>query len=243
MSAQDPNNLVIATRLHLGNATAPPDQEKLDKTVKTFLQLCTDCKATHCAIAVDAAPKVQGYDYVQAVRSSAHDASFSMEEPHPALEVLPVTPWGKFVPALNALIRYAAVDCQAQLIMFVSAETEASATSISMLVNEVDSSTLVVGAVLPGHDYHQGERVTLNGRNTPWNTLAVWNLPNIALNGFPLVSDGVHPNKDGRYGIALRICYYRTCDSSRLIFPLFPFLFVCLVVRAPLEWKRWRRLQ
>jgi hypothetical protein len=185
--------------LHLGNATSPPDSEKLDKTIRNFLQFCTNCNASHAAIAVDATPKVPGYDYVQAVESAAHDASFSMEEPHPPIEVVPVTPWGKFVPALNAVIRYASVDCQAQLILFVSAETEASSSSISMLVNELDSSTLVVGAVLPGHDYHGGEIVPLNGRSTPWNTLSLWNLPNLALTGFPMVSDGVHPNKDGRY--------------------------------------------
>lgn len=198
MSETDSRKLVVATRLHLGNATAPPDTEKLDNIVKNFLQFSKDCHASHAAIAVDATPKVAGYDYVQAVKSSAHDASFSMEEPHPPLEVLPVTPWGRFVPALNALIRYAAVDCNAQLILFVSAETQASASSVAMLVNQVDSSTLVAGAALPGHDYHPGERVPLNGRNTPWNTLAVWNLPNLALNGFSLVSDGLHPNKDLR---------------------------------------------
>ena len=198
MSTPETRNLVIATRLHLGNATSPPDTEKLIKTVKNFLQFCKNCNASHAAIAVDATLKVAGYDYVQAVKSSAHDASFSLEEPHPPLEVMPVTPWGKFVPALNALIRYASVDCQAQLLLFVSAETEASSSSIALLANELDSSTLVVGAVLPGHDYHEGERVVLNGRNTPWNTLALWNLPNLALTGFPLVSDGVHPNKDGR---------------------------------------------
>ena len=201
MSALDNRNLVIATRLHLGNQTDVPDQEKLDKLVKNFLEFCTNCHASHAVIAVDATPMIQGYDYVQAVKKSADNASFSIEEPHPPLKVLPVTPWGKFVPALNALLRYAAVDCNAQLILFVSAEMEASASSISMLVNEVDTTTLVVGAVLPGHDYHQGERVPLNGTSTPWNTLAVWNVPNLALNGFPLVSDGVHPNKDGRYDV------------------------------------------
>ena len=203
MSDQEPRKLVIATRLHLGNASAPPDSEKLNTMVKNFLQFCKNCKASHAAIAVDATPKVPGYDYVQAVESAAHDASFSMEEQHPALQVLPVTPWGKFVPALNALIRYASVDCKAQLILFVSAETEASASSVSILVNEVDSSTLVVGAALPGHDYRQDEKMPLNGRNSPWNTLAVWNLPNLALNGFPMVSDGVHLNQDGRYCIVL----------------------------------------
>jgi len=219
MSAQqEPRKaLVIATRLHLGNASAPPDSMKLKKTVKNFLQFCANCKASNvsqAAIAVDSTPRVQGYDYVQAVKSAAHDASISMEEPHPALQVIPVTPWGKFVPALNALIRYASVECKAQLILFVSAETEASASSVSMLVNEVDSSTLVAGAVLPGHDYHRGEKVPLNGRNTPWNTLAVWNLPNLALNGFPMVSDGVHLNQDGRYYIVL-LLYLNVFVRSR----------------------------
>lgn len=241
MSGPEPRKLVVATRLHLGNATAPPNSEKVDKTVKNFLQFCSNCKASHAAIAVDATLRVPGYDYVQAVESAAHDASFSMEEPHPALQVLPVTPWGKFCPALNALVRYAAVDCRAQLIMFVSAETEASASSVSMLINEVDSSTLVVGAVLPGHDYHEGERVPLNGRNTPWNTLAVWNLPNLALNGFPMVSDGVHFNKDGRYCIcciilACRHCYWLVPNQS-----LTRSSFLANVVRALREWRKWRR--
>jgi hypothetical protein len=192
-------NLVIATRLHLGNATSPPTREKLNTIVKHFLAFCKRCDASHAAIAVDATPRVEGYDYVQAVQSAAHDASISMEEPHPPIHVLPVTPWGKFVFALNALIRFAAVDCQAQFILFVSAETEASASSVSTLIRHTDDATLVAGALLPGHDFHVNTRVTLTGRTTPWNTLAVWNVPKLALTGFPLVSDGVIANQDGRY--------------------------------------------
>jgi hypothetical protein len=194
------SNLVIATRLHLGNATSPPPQEKLNTIVAHFLAFCQRCNASHAAIAVDATPRVEGYDFVQAVQSAAHDASFSMEEPHPPIQVLPVTPWGRFVFALNALIRYAAVDCQAQFILFVSAETDASASSVSTLIRHADDdATLVAGALLPGHDFHVNTTVKLTGRTTPWNTLAVWNVPKLALTGFPLVSDGVIANKDGRY--------------------------------------------
>lgn len=199
MSAPEQRKLVVATRLHMGNATSPPSREKLNEIVKNFLNFCKSCNASHAAIAVEATPKVKGYDYVQAVESAAHNASFSMEEAHPPIKVLPVTPWGKFVPALNALIRYAAVDCNAQLVLFVSVETDASASSISTLIRQTDDTTLVSGALLPGHDFHVNTKVKLTGRTTPWNTLAVWNLPKLALTGFPLVSDGVHTNVDGRY--------------------------------------------
>jgi hypothetical protein len=141
---------------------------------------------------------VKNYDFVKAVERAAHNASISMEEAHPPLQVVPVTPWGKFVPALNALVRYAAVECHAQLILFVSAETEAP--SITPLLDNMDNSTLVVGALLEGHQFDDtAERVALNGRTTPWNTLALWNLEKLALTGFPLVSDGLHQSEDGRY--------------------------------------------
>lgn len=65
------------------------------------------------------------------------------------------------------------------------------------------SNEILSGAVLPGHDYNQAEmgreiEVELTGRTTPWNTLALWNLPKLALTGFLLVSEGLHPEDDGR---------------------------------------------
>ena len=201
MSAPEQRKLVAATRLHMGNATSPPSHEKLNAIIKNFLYFCKRCNASYAAIAVDATPKVEGYDHVQAVESAAHNASFSMEEAHPPIKVLPVMPWGKFVFALNALIRYAAVDCKAQRILFVSAETDASTSTISTLIQQTDDTTLVSGALLPGHEFYVNTKVELTGRTTPWNTLAVWNVPKLALTGFPLVSDGVHMNVDGRYTI------------------------------------------
>lgn len=65
----------------------------------------------------------------------------------------------------------------------------------------------LLGAVLQGHTHcapHGGQEkeVNLDGRTTPWNTLAMWNLPKLALTGFLLVSDGLHPDEDGRCVLA-----------------------------------------
>merc|ERR1711937_370402 len=69
-------------------------------------------------------------------------------------------------------------------------------------------TTLVVGTALQGHEYKkttdhgQGEEVEveLTGRTTPWNTCSLWNVPKLALTGFLLVSEGLHPEEDGREG-------------------------------------------
>ena len=54
---------------------------------------------------------------------------------------------------------------------------------------------MVVGLVLPGHDFRAEEAATLvdvelTGRTCPWNTCAIWNIDLLALTGFPLVGDG-----------------------------------------------------
>ena len=52
------------------------------------------------------------------------------------------------------------------------------------------------GAALPGHDFAPGER-PLTGVTTPWNTLALWRVPSLALLGFPLVGEGLHAGAAG----------------------------------------------
>ena len=117
-----------------------------------------------------------------------------MEKPS-VVEVIPVTPWNKFTPALNAIVSKAAYD-ECDYCLMVSAETSnAPPLAVQRLLNLHDSDTLVVGAVLSGHDYHADSLQALNGRTTPWNTLAVWNVSKLALTGFALVAEGVHaPN-------------------------------------------------
>jgi hypothetical protein len=72
------------------------------------------------------------------------------------------------------------------------------------LSSNVHRQHIITGAVLQGHQYHAPTesntdelQVELTGRTTPWNTLALWNLPVLALTGFLLVSEGLHPEEDG----------------------------------------------
>lgn len=189
--------LVIATRLHLGRASEPPSTEKIRGWIRNLQSMLESVDiAEKAIIAVDATPKLDNYDYVQAIRDQITSTS---------LEVLPVAPWGKFVPALNALV-VRAVEFDADQIMFVSAEVSASSSSIQELSKHCnDATVLVAGAALPGHVYqHSPENATsdhatplaptiveLTGRTTPWNTLAVWNLSKLKLTGFLMVSDTV----------------------------------------------------
>jgi len=207
------NNLVVATRLHLGNAATPPDATKTEEQITAFARLvATSCpkNTTKAIIAVDATPKVEGYDYVQAIR----DACKGLKTTHPNLpipQVLPVTPWGKFVPALNAIIAVAVKEHDAKLLLFVSAETTASPASIQTLCENAEpDDTLVAGALLGGHIHqHQNNhtdacsKVDLTGRTSPWNTLSVWKLSKLALTGFQLVSEGLLTDDDTEpsYGI------------------------------------------
>ena len=185
--------LVVATRLHLGHASDPPTQESLDAKMANFRKFCaSSCQTTLGLIAVDATPKIDGYDMVQAVQSACDKLANNGDEAK--LHVVPVTPWGKFVPALNALIGFACKYSQTHFdqIFFVSAETTASLEAIQHLRSHMDPDTLVAGAVLAGHDYRgKNQKVHLTGRTSPWNTLAVWNLRKLALTGFALCSDGL----------------------------------------------------
>ena len=61
--------IVIATRLHLGNASSAPSESKLQDILKNFERLGDLVEDFIPVIAVDATPKIEKYDYVQAIRS------------------------------------------------------------------------------------------------------------------------------------------------------------------------------
>lgn len=199
--------LIIATRLHLGRASSPPSEEKTKKIVANLKRIAdnddlTEEYDTEVLIAVDATPKLEGYDHVEAVRAALYSCkSADGDNSSNNIHVLPVTPWGKFVPALNALVLHAKTNLNGELIMFVSAEVElASATVRTLCQNVIENEDVVVaGAALNGHQYLADQlqndgppsrkKVPLTGRTTPWNTLCVWNLEKLSMTGFSLISD------------------------------------------------------
>mmetsp|Transcript_8512 Transcript_8512/g.17669 ORF Transcript_8512/g.17669 Transcript_8512/m.17669 type:complete len:273 (+) Transcript_8512:133-951(+) len=195
--------LVIGTRLHLGKASSPPSEEKTQNIVANLKKIADDGALvndyeTEILIAVDATPKLEGYDHVEAVRSALESCQSADDyDRRDNVHILPVTPWGKFVPALNALVLQAKTHFQADLLMFISAEVELSSTTVRTLCQTVieNENVVVAGAALNGHDYNADfvstnrRVVPLTGRTTPWNTLCVWNLDKLSLTGFSLISD------------------------------------------------------
>lgn len=177
-------------------------------------------------VAVDATPLFHGYDLVSTVSSLCVSLEEEEEKAKTKDEqsrtmvvvVLPVTPWGRFIPALNAIVTYCANAAGIDRVLMTSAEVKLTRDAMEMLLskmtnetkNEEEEETLVVGAVLHGHDYagagtHSSSsssssspnlsdavEVALTGRTTPWNTCAVWDVHKLALTGFLLVSEGLH---------------------------------------------------
>ena len=159
--------LVIASRLHLGRASEPPSDDHIQKILDNLGGMATSLDAqnyeTTVLLGVDATPKLEGYDYVDAVTYVLS----TMQQYQDKIVVLAVTPWGKFVPALNALVRHAKAEIKADLIMFVSAEVHASAATIETLCRHVasDKNVIVAGAAMNGHEYAgAGQTVALTGR-------------------------------------------------------------------------------
>ncbi len=204
----DSDPFVVATRIHLGKQSTPPPQSKLVNTLESFTNTASEISATKAFVAFDPEEKIAGYDLKEAINKALFEV-FEKNGEKVEVQVLKVTPWGNFVPALNALVTNASTQSlaggvYAKTILFISAETTLKKDSMSKLCEHMDlQDTLVVGAALPGHNYLggdeeiEGKKVDLNGRTCPWNTLAMWNLSKMKL-GFPLVGDGIHRTDDGR---------------------------------------------
>jgi len=206
-SAATANPLVVATRLHLGHASHPPSSSQLFETLSSFAQLASTVHADYAVVAVDAGDKFEGFDLVGEVAKICKSVRVGETDSplHTAINVLSVTPWGKFVPALNAIVSWSAKH-KARYLLLASAEMKMTKEVMEVMKQKLDlEKTLVVGTVLQGHEYTSAGRgeeveVELTGRTTPWNTNAIWNVPKLALTGFLLVSEGLHQGEDGREG-------------------------------------------
>jgi hypothetical protein len=108
------------------------------------------------------------------------------------VEVQPVCPWGAFTHPLNVALKIA-VDEGYQQILFQSLEVALTTSDRDLLLSYFDDQTLVVGPVLQGHVFAEGEN-PLRGRTTPWNTCAIWSVEKLSLVGFPSIGDGI-PNQ------------------------------------------------
>jgi MFS family permease len=101
------------------------------------------------------------------------------------------------VPALNALLNFAQ-RIGMKYILYQSLEVQVTSAVLHRLQDHHTKDTLVVGPVFDGHAFVPGE-TPLNGRTTPWNTLALWSVRKLALTGFLCIADGLpEPPSFGR---------------------------------------------
>ncbi|KAG6610244.1 Cation Diffusion Facilitator (CDF) Family [Phytophthora cinnamomi] len=118
------------------------------------------------------------------------------------VEIIQMLYWGKFVPALNALVGTAADHFpEADTLLLQSLEIEVDAAGVALLRSNFDPAhDLVVGTALPGHTFQPDPAVQpleLSGLTSPWNTLALWNLQQLTKIGFALMGDALRLEVEG----------------------------------------------
>mmetsp|Transcript_7324 Transcript_7324/g.20557 ORF Transcript_7324/g.20557 Transcript_7324/m.20557 type:complete len:763 (-) Transcript_7324:314-2602(-) len=145
-----------------------------------------------------AATKALGVPMAIAVNCLQEEVAriLSEAEPEISFQVLHVPVWGAFVPALNTLLGEALRQGM-PYILYQSLEVCCAPDVLKKLMDHHTSDTLVVGPVLDGHVFEAGEQ-PLNGRSTPWNTLALWSTRKLALTGFLHIADGLPKNVKGQ---------------------------------------------
>lgn len=172
-------DVVVATRFFEKDISKAP--AAIDK-LNMFCEKALGSGAKHVLVAVNVAEDISG----------------TVERQISRVTLFPVQPWGKIAMPLNALLvagrEYWA---KGSLLLLASAEVTLSEDVLETLISHMDNETLVVGAALLGHEYKPGIYERASGRQTPWNTLALWDPWMLwAYGGFPLLADG--PIDDSR---------------------------------------------
>ena len=177
------------------------------------------------------APNVLVAVNVDADRTDAVNAvnSLGLE----GISAFPVTPWGKFVMPLNALI-IKACEAGASHLLLASVEVADSLTkeNVEQLSAPMTNGILVVGAAMEGHNVKssQGKDLSVadaDGCSIPWNTLALWNLKYLQRFGFPLIGDALFDPKQAGVEEVSAIALYQK---------VYPELQALLMVLPGMKW-------
>lgn len=199
--------LIVGTRIHWQNHQHDRAID-VDQTLKRISDFCARASSYADAIVLAVGLPFNAVEEMTREQRDAGDAFHdsirellkrltqhqAMQRDKCALHLLPMTHWGKFVPALNAIVATAAsLSPDATYLVLQSLEVQVDAAGVAYMKQQLDLSVdLVVGSALPGHAYQPSHAtVELTGVTTPWNTLALWNLRQLSKVGFLLVGDGI----------------------------------------------------
>jgi len=179
--------ILVATRVHQGNASRLVDLGALETFVQRALDWGEDIAV---AIAVGSEGPT-GEALLHGVSSVVESVTARPLWSGRLVSVVPVNPWGKFVNGLNVLVQHA-ITGGFEHVLFSSVETEVGRDGVDKLRRTFTPSDLVVGAAFRDHAFEPREAPhALTGSTTPWNTLALWHAPTLALLGFVGVAEGL----------------------------------------------------
>ncbi|KAJ8328367.1 hypothetical protein O5D80_003725 [Batrachochytrium dendrobatidis] len=173
-------SILVAVRIHRNNQHTQSDSIDLVKLCKLVTQ--SKPYATQIAIAYPQSDTLLH----DALVGTFHPTAVEPDDKRVVL--VPVVKWGRFIPALNALL-LEAVNGGFKYILYQSVEAVVSANEIHTMISWFDQDTLVVGKALSGHAFTVGKQ-RLNGVTTPWNTLALWAVSKLKCLGFLMVAEG-----------------------------------------------------
>ena len=163
-------NLIVATRLHTTNEAIPIDTDRLHAWCQSVLNYCETL-----ILVVDH----RYYTTLEGMFREFGDR----------LKVFHIHPWISYTQPLNMIVEKA-LALHATKLLFQSIEVTIDFDDVQKLRRHLDDNTLVVGARLhPAHGTRKGLQ-PLDGWNTPWNTLAMWDLEKLGLTGFLTISSG-----------------------------------------------------
>jgi hypothetical protein len=121
-------------------------------------------------------------NYLHLIRNAREDFKEKIELFH-------IDPWISFTQPLNLMVEKA-LAIGAKELLFQSIEVTISLEDMIKLEKCLENDTLVVGAKLLDIHTSKERYSMINGWNSPWNTLALWDIEKLGLTGFLSVSSG-----------------------------------------------------
>jgi len=161
---------IVATRLHTTNEDHLLCSAEIYKWCNHELKYCDKLIA------------VVDTNYLRLIQNAKEDFKDKIELFH-------IDPWISFTQPLNLLVEKA-LSIGAKELLFQSIEVTIALEDMVKLEKCLEDDTLVVGAKLLEIHANGNEYSTITGWNSPWNTLAIWNLEKLGLTGFLSISSG-----------------------------------------------------
>lgn len=127
-------DIIIVTRIHGKSTSVLPSPEEVITRVSSFLEY-----GGHVLICLDIGESFQNEIYVLRIKQILTNSSLSSQ-----IELVIVSPWGRFVSALNSAV-IIAKDLRYKFVCFQSLELSVTASAAHSIIALIESDTLVVG--------------------------------------------------------------------------------------------------